>query len=470
MIRSVKSLCQELKFWSIATIYLEIAIIVHLTKSYQTIEYSLRENNFYSDLDDLQRDSVFSYLCSSTNVIMCLVASCNGFIVDRFGTWVSRCIAHVFVITGLIILMNISSIHENLIWLGYPLFCSGGYLLADSSFLTYVLYPNNLGSLTSFSGLGLSAAQLWYLWYKNICVPIENTKIFWIVILCFQPLSILRTFLLMPKLKVTKFIHNIGWKTRYDDYAELNQKISDFQGENNTTEKSESDSDLQKSTKPVNQVSFWKEITKFPVAIFMPFWFLANLRNAQYFTLYQPWLRSETENPDQISNFTKLFTVLCLVSIITEPIFGRILDVLIKYFEKRGRSNFNATILVTNLGFIWSTLCMTMISVSQAIGPFGVGNIISAGTFVALNDSVRWSCRFIFLYTIVDPRVAPRILSTTTFIGVLSSLVAPQFNLLVSRVFDGNWDTLNWIFASVSFMSGIVPICILYFYSKTNRN
>merc|ERR1712178_313394 len=115
-------------------------------------------------------------------------------------------------------------------------------MLLDTNMYCYILYKTQMGFISSITGVGISLGQLWYLLYTDWALPFENLQNFWWIMLAFLPLTAMRTFFLMPKLKGTMDIRNVGWSTRYDTYDNFYNQNNDNSEKNNNNDPDTKDS------------------------------------------------------------------------------------------------------------------------------------------------------------------------------------------------------------------------------------
>lgn len=482
---------KKLKFWTIATLYVEVILMFHQHNNFSSLEYALRENGFYEGKNEEEKLSIYSWLLAMIIVAMFSLAILNGFIIDTIGTWYSRVLAQILLITGISTALMITKENSYLIWIAYPLFYGGGYMATEAGLLTYVLYPKQMGMLSSLTGVSVGGSALWYLFYKKICTPFENTRIWWWIMMSFQPLVTLRTFFLMPKLKVTKNgTDRVGWQTRHDTYANFKDKETEKQIYKIQKHDPENKAEIEKLTSQLNNqvteksettqqksapsTTFLKELFKAQNFLFFCWWFISDIRQLSYMSKYQSWLRTKTQDAEEVSSFTEIYSKCMMVQMITEPCCGRFLDFIRATFQakifKKGDANETFTksmVLTTCIGFILTSISTSLTSFFQARSPFSIVNIIGAGVATVTTDSFRWSCKFMFLFTTVNPEFTPRVLAFSNIFIILANLVVPQLNYVL-KIFDNDWDQFNMALGFLSLSSMLFPILILYIYFGKN--
>lgn len=461
---------KTLKFWSLATFYLETFLLFHLPKSYQTIEYSLRENDFFQGKTEDELKLTYSYLYSMIQVLMFSLGAVNGLIIDRYGTWYSRFVSQILMCFGLIFAISTTPETSSLVFLSLPLFYGGGYMAVEIGCLSWVVYPKNIGVLSAFIGIAINASQVWYIYYKQHATPFEDTKYFWYLMLSFQPLMLARTVLMCPKLKVTETIDRMGWKTRHDTYDNFYESLVEEREEINHIEVTSFNTTHSGNGFQAREVgqekapnSFFKEIKKPSYILLATWWLISDVRMIEYYSLFQPWLRSKTENDILISHFTQLFTKITIFQSITEPICGQILDYLNHYWTKKYHFNDKKSMILTSmLGLIFCSITTCLVSLFQSIPGSNSSEmtltfaIKSAGLSAILTDSVRWTCRYYFLFKTVDPEYFPRVMANCNLITLVANLIVPNLHFV-----NGNLNLFHKIFSGFSFSTVVIPLLIL---------
>ena len=505
---------KTLQFWNLITHYIECGLLLHGIASFQSWEDAYRKNHFYAELDESQKQAKYSNLFATVSIIGYLSTSVSGFIIDSFGSWYSRSVGKVLMLTGIFINMNTTVEQAYLMYPGWVLFISGGWMLLDTNMYCYILYKTQMGFISSITGVGISLGQLWYLLYTDWALPFENLQNFWWIMLAFLPLTAMRTFFLMPKLKVTMDIRNVGWSTRYDTYDNFYNQNNDENEKNNNNpdtkdsqelEKLQDNGDNEKSDeKPSQELqdgnTLLKELLKPQVILLFVFWFVVDMRMITYYSKFQSWMGETIDIPDH-SDLTKQYTRLLALQSITEPICGFILDRVVGFVRKTYDLALNKAIACATMGAFFivgllaSTNAFIQWSVSIDAGAYPTPTLnateyadltpaeqqnfdtvyettddqvaifkkavfFAACTAVTI-ESLRWSSKFMFYFSNIDPRFLPRIMAIGTGGMVLANFAIPFVS------FTGQWKKMLMIIGVSNLAALFCPFIILYFVLKS---
>ena len=463
----LKSELKTLKFWSIFTAYIETTLLIHNNTSFQTLEFALRENHFYNDTTPERQSEIYSNLYLTITVTSLVLSLIAGFITDAKGTWWSRCLAQILMFIGIIAGFFISAERHYLIWIAYPLFYAGGSVNSESNMLCYILYPTKIGMLSSLTGLSVAASQAWYLFYKDICIPFENLKLFWGIMLALMPFMVFRTFILLPKLKVTSHgkQQSLGWKTRKDEYEEFNNLTitSDYEI---TPMKKQDSVPNSTSTNSKPKSTLFKELTRPHIVMLFTWCCISDFRVYLYYSKFQYWLRTKTMDAKYISKYTKVFSYCLMSQMIADPLCGFFIDLANRFYRKRLKfDHVKATVLTCAGSLIVCTFLLTTVSFLQVqdFQPSG-WNIISAGISVAFIDSIRFSAKFMFLFTVIDGEFIPRVMGIGSFFIILVNISLIVATKLVNQYSDGDWNGLFNVLGYVTAGSVVLPLGIIYIY------
>lgn len=297
------------RFWCIITCYLEIFLICHDLVSFQTLEYAFRENNFYPEKSPEELTLIYNRLYTYIQCMLIIYAFLQGFLVDNFSLWANRLIAHIMMFVGALLAIFIDQNRTWLIWLAYPLFYAGGWALMYTCLFVFDYFPNSSAKITSGIGVFINLSQVWYLFYKEICIPFSNVKYFWVMMLLFQPLTWARTVYLTPKWKVNQFYQKIGWETRFDT-KEMHSKIS--RGPQNPEKETRNESEASRNLSFFQKIrEIFKQTFQFPIIILLIWWFPVQTKAEFWFANFQDWIRWKVPNDvdyeTNISYLTKIF-------------------------------------------------------------------------------------------------------------------------------------------------------------------
>ena len=450
---------KDKRFWCIFTSIIESILLGHDLVSFQTLEYALRENDFYSNKTEEQKVLTYSRLYSCIWICLTVFGFLTGAIIDKWGLWHSRSVGHLFLLIGTISAIFITPTNDYLLWIAYPCFYTGGWLLIESHIFIWPLYPEQFGKIVALEGVAISAAQLWYTYYKQICIPFSNLKYWWMMMLCFIPISVFRTFYFNPKLKATKdYSPKIGWEARFDTYEMVRQERLEASNDlNNENEKHNGSVFLNKD--------FWKELIKIPNLCLIIWWFLVELKITFYVSEFQPWLRFKVDDDSEdVSHYSEVYNYMLLVGIAIEPICGFFIDLFNKFYEKVLKLNSTKTAILMSQGlFIWGSCAICLQSFLQAT-KFYIWTVNLTSALNTLTEATRWTGKFIYTFAVVDERFTATILAVQGIFAVLTKLLVPLFGQLATEVFDGDWSELCWILGYIEIGSLIFPLLVIYIF------
>merc|ERR1712087_788298 len=107
---------------SLLTGLAEMALTVHGISIYSTLEYKMREENYFNDETESEQALTYSRIYTLTLVVNCVHKILIGILQDTLGIWISRSIVQIEMIIGLIILIICNPENDYLAYYGIPLY------------------------------------------------------------------------------------------------------------------------------------------------------------------------------------------------------------------------------------------------------------------------------------------------------------------------------------------------------------
>ena len=441
MIKSIKSKITSQSFKCLFTGLIELLLCCQGYGIYPTIEYTLRQDNYFNDLSEEQQEQTYARIYSLVLIFNQFNKICLGVLIDWKGIWFARSVVHLEMITGLIILIVMTAVGpslEILAYLGFPIYLGSGIGLVFTSIRLTDLDKDNRGLWNSALGSAIALGQQFYILYR----PMSATKRvwFWVMFLLFEPVPILRTFLCTPRSNVLS--NGIGWKTRFDSVEKKSTE---------TSSGSESTGQTKKFLKTFFSLNL----------ILMFLWLICVDIRFQSFTIqYQPWLRWATNNTlDEVTFYTDANVYINLLAIPLAVLNGKLFDIVTKFFENNKNFNYNKQPAMALTCYIWMAfngICgifMSFISTFQNVGWQTFLMLI----FFLGQSMTQFSTRNLYILCMVEKDIFGKVMGFTNVFLLISAFLAPVLTDVVNEVFAGNFVEMELILLGVSAMGVLFP-------------
>ena len=270
----------------------------------------------------------------------------SGIILDRYGTWVYRCIASISLFIAYTLLAVSNTETSWLVYVAVLFLSSGGLSIGISNIQTANLAGPFKGLVINLqSGTFTTAAVVFLIVREAHSQGVSLMAIFFFF--AFLSLfTVARTFTIMPKrfipLVMPKNGVKYGWKewSCFKDPSTVNAKYTDTSDDNNTTPLRNDDFDETKEDdlfegnqqpnryenfrKSAKSLIFWMNIFTFCVG---------HLRQSFYIGSFVNWV--ETFEKDKLQESITVFNVTFLMGAIAAPLCGLLFDAFVKFYKKR---------------------------------------------------------------------------------------------------------------------------------------
>ena len=435
------------KYLPIVTGLIELTLTCHAIGAFTTLEYKLREQNYFSDQTDEQKDRTYSRLYTLMLIYNTVHKVIIGIIQDTCGMWIMRCIVHIEMITGLILLICCTPDNESLVFIAYPMFYGSTVGLALNFIQVTTLDPDRRGLWNACISPCITIAYQWYLWYRQM----ENPNKFFYLLLIFQIPVIARTFLFTAKGNTVK--NGVGLKTFKDPFPfQIYKEII----KQNTSEQ-------QEETVEHPIISKWKEILSLNLLFLWLNCIIQEFRVYTFIDQFQSWLIwSTNDNPDKIAFYTDFYLYVGLTAIILNPFFGLFLDKLINFLHTNPKFNFKkkyAGISACCAYFITANFCAAIISLCFSFKTTGVNVWIASLAFM-MNLATWFVSNTVFIMHTVKPEQVSSTIAVKNTSG-LSCFFIPLIIQFINGPCHGNFAIYQYIHMGFSLAAQFFPIAIL---------
>ena len=390
----------------------------------------------------------------------------NGYIFDKFGTWISRFIAISLLTLGYI-LLSISSINSSLLL--FPAMCGfsiGGILLLLTNMQLSNLFPKFKSSIITLMNGSLDSSSVVFLLVK-LCY---DSGISFSTIFQFMAYSTvylwIRTVFFMPRRHVPYPVPSSGYKFGLHDCLMLTQSEKSLKVALEVCEAEKPrtcnvDIDVAKTHSlwgHVKTLKFWMNLLHFSIL---------QLRNYFFLSSFYTWIVSILpENEQDQKAYLNVFGICQFFGVFFAPLNGALID----FVKWRNRAKANkksvsflaiaiSTFVTSSWGVVFSVLLLIPIPELQYvsfISQVAFRSFLYGGnaSFIALMFPVE---HFGKLYGL-----------TMTLGGVISLLQFP-LNSLVLYIFEEDFLIINIICLVLCMISYLHPV-FLYVNSKKMVN
>ncbi|XP_076818665.1 equilibrative nucleobase transporter 1-like [Clavelina lepadiformis] len=403
------------------------------------------------------QDESINLVFTVASAVLSFSAFPNGYVFDRFGTWVSRLMAAILVTLGGI-LMSISTVSTS--WLLFPAMCSfaiGGILLLVTNMQLGNLFGKARSSVITLLNGALDSSSFVFLLiklaYEN---GIDLTTIF-VFFSCCTLFLWIRTFILMPRMHIPFPLPKKGIEYGLKDCR--SKKQSDEHTLSNKEEEREemmsADVDLKKSESYWTYLKtgkFWMNVMHFSVLQLRNYFFLGTLVN---------WLKF-LMSPDysDLGTYLNAFGVCQFFGVLTAPLNGMLIDSCINWMKKSDADESVVTakavalsgFVTTTLGVIFS-LVVIIPSVKVQYASFILQVLFRSFLYGG-------NCSFVALL-FPSEHFGKLYGMTMTLAGLVTLFQFPLFSLVL-RVFESDFLFINVAFMVVCLLTYIHPVTLYY--------
>jgi len=408
-----------------------------------------------------------------------------GIVLDNLGTWVAKAIGVGSVSVGLIALAASNAQTSWLIYLGLPLFVTGGASLNRSNVQVANLFPRFRNSIITLISSAYFASGSIFLLVKiayNNGIALKSSLYF---LLTMTALSWFRTFFLMPKmhfpfpapLKRIPYGLMAEWKNlklfREKSGSEKSLAVSsnddvisassDVESASNVENSSEIDVKVErsKSKKLTEVMTNMKSFSK--CLMTSMFWtstiqvLVLEFRVYFYFGTFNASL-VRIAGESQLDYYTSVFGFIVIGGSLITPLHGVVVDFVKSKFATKG----NASALAAKKALLVSTILTNCIALimsivgsipTLSIQIFVFVTVILLRVFSLTND-------FLFLTTFYPVEQFGKLLGLHSFVfGVFNFIQAPILKLVLSQ-YQGDFTLVNAIFVGLCLVIFVHPYLI----------
>ena len=473
------------RFWTITTGFLELFMICHGIDSYSSIEYVSREQNFFPGNTEDELKIIYARLLTICLVTAFFLQFSTTVLNDTYGMWFYRSVLHVSQVAGLVVALVMTPDTSWMAYLAYPLYYGAGGALITSNVLCFELFPKARGGIMSLIGVPILGSQVWYLWYVELG---SDWKYFWVMLACFLPFSVARTFLLCPRYKVIGPKTVLGWASRnlgrmqnksseelkagdenktFETFETDNSgQIESEKNENDHSNPETSDSAEKIPTPDVSFKTFVKEGILNPNTALLTVWyFFMQLRYQTFISQYQSFLRFKTDDDEEVKTYTEAYATMLMVGCTVNIAFAVIIDPSIITVQKRLKvTHRRASYLVSVLGMVFSGIFGVVLTVTMI--PEDLGWQTWFGIYFYVLGAVSMMVfRYIFIMSVYKAEFSARVLGFTFLIQLADALVTPQMSRMVIFVFDDDFNVYQYM-SLVSIGVAVLAILATLFFNK----
>ena len=420
------------------------------------------------------KDESLSLVFTIASFMLSVCTLPNGYIFDRYGTWISRTIAILLVTLGAL-LVSFSSVETSLLL--FPAMCGfsvGGILLLVTNMQLGNLYPRFKSSIITLMNGSLDSSSVVFLLVK---LAYDNGYSFQSIFLFMAFCTIflwLRTFVLMPCKHIPFPLPKKGFHYGISDCCDcINSKKqvanATQEQEVHLAEKEdlkEMDLDTGSSERFLrDKITFWACIktAKFWMNVFH--FGVLQLRNYFFFSSFGSWLQdllSEQDKMNSFDEYVKAFGVCQFFGIVCAPLNGLLIDG-VKYHHRsyRDKSSINLLAIAASA---CTTSCWGLLFSLCVLLPISQLQYVSFVLQVAFR-SFLYGGNASFIALVFPIEHFGKIYGMTmTLAGIISLLQFPLYSLVL-RSFEGNFMVINIIFLVVCALTFVHPFS-LYLMSK----
>ena len=432
---------------------IELLLCCHGYTVYPTIEYTMREDGYFSQYSEEDQEKAYARIYSLIIIFNQVNKIFLGALIDWKGIWFARSIVHVEMIIGLttiIIMISIGPAVEYLAYFGFPIYIGCSIGLVFTSIRLTDLDADNRGKWNSAIGSAVSLGQQLYLVYRQMN---SSSRVwFWVMLMCFEPVPILRTFLCTPRSNI--ITNGVGWKTRHDRVEKKDSRAGEAQDAQDPDQNQ--NSELSKFLKSFFSLNM----------ILMLLWYICCDIRLQTFTAeYQSWLRWATNDDyDKITFYTDAQIYLTLTGIPLALCNGILVDKTCKFVQEK--FNYNREPAMALTCYIWMSFCCIFGLLASFILSFkstGWQTFVLLMCYLGITMSL-YSTRNLYILCMIDKSIFGKVMGFSNAFGLVSAFVAPALTGVVNDQFGGDFRPLEYILLGVNVLGLTFPI-MNYFWT-----
>lgn len=446
-----------------------------------------------------EQDRMLGLVCVVAMTCMFFTSYVFGYIYDRWGTRVSRCLGTLLFNTGCFLIIFSTPESSFVLFPALILLAIGGDMFAvvSNTQLSNLFGSWRSSCITLLVG-SCKGSSVVALMMKVAYEAGMTTKVIFVSINCLTAVVWFRTFFCMPKMHIPYPLPKTGYTSNLEKVIEGLVRMfkpasaKDKEVENNTTPlnldsnknelkltpaiSSDEEEIKTRATLLNESVTFQPDnqdnIKPFSKCLKTPMYWneimymsLINFRSIFFFSSFLPWLNSSfvLENAQQAS-IINIFVLTQASAMLVSPFNGIIIDLLTKRFSHRGSSSETsigkALFLSKALAIILTLLFSVMVCV-----PFINLQYLSFFVLVMWR-SFTYGGYLAFIASMYPREHFGKLLGFGNIMFGLAQLAQSPLLTLALGPFDGNFLPINILFCCLLFANLIYPT---YYYKKLCR-
>nr|XP_002125124.1 solute carrier family 43 member 3-like [Ciona intestinalis] len=453
-----------------------------------SLDFVLKREGYFSskceiETADLKNDTAVASSekilnCPSQDIALSLVYTLSstlggissfplGYLFDRFGTWKFRSCGILISILACVAVACSNKQSSLVLYIAMPILAVGGFtIIISNAPIGYFCVAAQATVISIIYGAFDSSAAVMVVMKSAYELGATVPEIF-TVYGALLLLSLVYTFVLMPRMHVSFNVPD-GYQYGLTECFFSNNTIStppngiQNKTENNGSGNSESisiltnDINKQKTfSSSLKDISYWLNVTYISIL---------QLRLYFFFATFNQWLSKLTSNHPEQRKYVAAFGYIQLTGVLLGPFGGLLTDMMIKYFRKSSTFSEQAvrkraisiTIGCTCLmATIFSVLVLIPVLEIQYI-TFVIQNI--ARTFLFSGNGV-------FIATTFPSEHFGKLQGISLGIASMVSLLNYPINILVVKVFGGNFMVVDLVFLGLCVLTFVNPV-VLFLRSK----
>ncbi|XP_004225941.3 equilibrative nucleobase transporter 1-like [Ciona intestinalis] len=366
-----------------------------------TFEYVLIQDGYFSHLCPnmtnvtslmtcTESKEMLNLVFTSATSVMVMLAPFGGYIFDRFGTWLFRSIATMFLTLGVILLAASTPETPNLLFPGAISLAIGGlHLLISNLQLGNPAGSGRATVITLVNG-SFDSGTLFFLIVKLAYDSGTSLRVILSIYAACSVFPWVKTYTLMPRYSFQYPMKDPDVKFGFYELKEIScSKTPKIQDNDVFEDTDESDEQNKSLLKCLLTPVFWTSLI---------YTLLLHLRVIFFLGSFVDWLQA-FEPVANISNLTNIFGILLCLGLFVGPINGIITDTVTSYNINRGKSVAKSKWR----GLFASTFSTTLLAVSFSIAA-ALQNTIGTFILFILTRSFLYSSISSFIATAFPSR------------------------------------------------------------------
>ena len=292
-----------------------------------------------------ERDATLNLVLSLAFSFQYLVSYIVGFILDKWGTWVYRCIASFTICLAYLFLAFSTPDNSWMVFLSMLLLSAGGLSVGISNIQMASLAKSLQGLVVNFQAGAFVSAAVVFLLAKEAYNAGITIKIIFLTMAALTFLTVIRTFTLMPKryipFPLPKNGAKYGWNQWQCFHDENFETIITIEGGKNT-ENIEKEGDSEPETAFLSHASFEKKHghTSFKESLKSAIYWtnllmfcIGHFRHVFFIGAFVNWV--ESFEKETVKASINAFNIIFLVGVVASPFCGLLFDLFVKLYKKR---------------------------------------------------------------------------------------------------------------------------------------